>query len=322
MGFVYDTPGGLVGKVLTEINRCRAVLPLIRAVQDFAPDLIYLRWGMYVFPSQRIFKIAPVVVEINTNDVSQHEMLGAVLSFYNRLTRGIFLSRAAGLVYTSSELEKCESFAAYHRPGIVIANGIDMTRNTSVPAPHNIRPRIGFIGTPDLPWQGVDKLIRLAMLCPDLDIDVIGFDSFNDGQLQPSNLYFHGYLDQEKSREILSGVDIGLGTIALHRKAMNEASPLKTREYLAYGIPVIVPYQDTDLDDLNIDTILRLQNTEDNMEQNWKRIRDFAIKMQGQRVDRAKISHRIDSEIKEQTRLKFFTECSIRNRTVNEFKSN
>ena len=47
----------------------------------FHPDLIYLRWGMYVFPSHKFFDIAPVVVEINTNDVLQHKVLGQVLSY-------------------------------------------------------------------------------------------------------------------------------------------------------------------------------------------------------------------------------------------------
>lgn len=36
-----------------------------------------------------------------------------------------------------------------------------------------------------------------------------------------------------------------IGTLALHRKNMTEASPLKTREYLAHGFPVIIGYKDT-----------------------------------------------------------------------------
>jgi len=306
------------GKLMTEVNRSRAIPGMVEAVKSFAPDVIYLRWSMYVFPSHRLFRVAPVVVEINTDDVSQHEMLGPIYSTYNRLTRGIYLKNAAGLVFTSGELQACKSFAPFNRPNVVIANGIDLSQNPESPAPNNARPRIGFIGTPDLSWQGVDKIVRLAELCPDLDIDVIGFDGLEDGSQKPANLEFHGYLEKDQARAVLAKDDVGLGTLALHRKGMDEASSLKTREYLAYGIPVIIPYIDTDLADLKIDTILCIPNTEDTVEQTWQAIHDFAFRMRGKRVDRDLISQRIDSHIKEKVRLQFFTECRKGSKNTDE----
>jgi glycosyltransferase involved in cell wall biosynthesis len=234
------------------------------------------------------------------------------------MTRGIFLRNAAGLVFTSGELQGCGSFAPFNRPNVVIANGIDLSQNPESPAPGNGRPRIGFIGTPDLSWQGVDKIVRLAELCPDLDIDVIGFDGLAEGSRKPENLIFHGYLEKEEARAVLAKDDVGLGTLALHRKGMDEASSLKTREYLAYGIPVIIPYVDTDLDDLKVDTILNIPNTEDTIDRNWQAIHDFAFRMRGQRVDRTLISQRIDSHIKEKVRLQFFEECRNGSKTINE----
>ena len=59
ISFEYATPGGLIGKLITEINRCRAIIPLIKAVKVFHPDVIYLRWSMYVFPSHLIFAYCP-----------------------------------------------------------------------------------------------------------------------------------------------------------------------------------------------------------------------------------------------------------------------
>jgi hypothetical protein len=306
------------GKLMTEINRSRAIPAMVEAVKKFSPDVIYLRWSMYVFPSHRLFHVAPVVVEINTDDISQHQMLGKIYSTYNRLTRGIYLKHAAGLVFTSGELQTCNSFVPFKRPNVVIANGIDLSQNPESPAPDNARPRIGFIGTPDLSWQGVDKIVRLAELCPDLDIDVIGFDGLEDGSRKPDNLYFHGYLEKDQARAILAKDDVGLGTLALHRKGMDEASSLKTREYLAYGIPVIIPYIDTDLSDLNADTILYIPNTEDTVDQNWQAIHDFAFRMRGKRIDREMIYRRIDSHIKEKVRLQFFEECLNGSKTCNE----
>ncbi len=305
----YRTHDGLAGKLFTEINRCKAVLPLVKSVTDFEPDIIYLRWSMYVFPAHRFFDIAPVVVEINTDDVSQHQMLGGIYSFYNRVTRSIFLSRAAGLVFASHELQNSHSFSVYKKSGIVISNGIDLDKNSPCETPKNERPRLGFIGTPDMEWQGVDKIYRLAELCPEMDIDVIGYDGLLGQKKVPSNIFFHGYLNKDQSRQVLSGVDAGLGTVALHRKSMEEASSLKTREYLAYGIPVIIPYRDTDLDDLNIDTILRISNTEDTIEKNYGKISEFVSRMRGKRVAREEIVSRIDVKIKEEYRLAFFEVC-------------
>ncbi|NMB53965.1 MAG: glycosyltransferase family 4 protein [Leptolinea sp.] len=318
IGFEYEEAHGIAGLLITEINRSRAILPLVNAVREFKPDIIYLRWSMYVFPAHRLFRIAPVVIEINTDDVSQHEMLGPLLSFYNQMTRTIFLRKAAGLVFTSKELQTCASYAPFHRPGVVIANGIDLSKNPAFTAPVNPRPRVGFIGTPDMSWQGVDKIIRLAELCPDLDFDIIGFEKPLEGTSLPANIIFHGYLDTDKARTVLAGDDVGLGTLALHRKSMQEASSLKIREYLAYGIPVIIPYIDTDLDDLKTDTILRIPNTEDNIEQAWQTIHDFACKMKGRRIDRGLISSRIDTQHKEKLRLDFFKSCIRGPRLFNE----
>jgi glycosyltransferase involved in cell wall biosynthesis len=307
--FEFVTYNGFIGKIRTEIGRCKAVLPLFAAVQEFKPDIIYLRWGMYVFPSHIIFRIAPVVVEINTNDVTQHETLGRIYAAYNRLTRGIFLGRAAGLVFTSKELSTTPEFANYQRRSSVIANGIDLSQYSPLPAPGNDRPRIGLIGTPELSWHGIDKLVRFARKCSDLDIDVIGSEYLEKGELLPPNLHLYGYLDQEKSRTVLSKVDVGMGSLALHRICLNEASPLKTREYLAYGIPLVLPYEDTDLNGLDIPTILRIPNKEENVDIYWKEIHTFAFKMRGERINRELIAKRIDAILKEELRVKFFKAC-------------
>src|SRR5512147_2641674 len=76
------------GKLQTEIHRIRAVPPMLKAIRDYRPDIIYLRYGIYVYPAHRLMEIAPVVEEINTNELTQHEGLGGIYSFYNRYTRG------------------------------------------------------------------------------------------------------------------------------------------------------------------------------------------------------------------------------------------
>ncbi len=99
----YEPPSALIeadyffyatsDKIKTELNRIAAMTRMIAAIRQFRPDVIYLRYGIYVFPAHRLMDIAPVIEEINTNDLTQHEELGRTYSLYNRLTRGIILRR-------------------------------------------------------------------------------------------------------------------------------------------------------------------------------------------------------------------------------------
>jgi len=87
---------------------------------------------------------------------------------------------------------------------------------------------------------------------------------------------------------------------------MNEAAPLKIRDCLAHGLPVILPYIDTDLNELTSDVILKIPNTPDNIETHGQAIHDFAYRMRGRRVSMALIAPLIDAREKEKQRLKFF----------------
>ena len=98
---------------------------------------------------------------------------------------------------------------------------------------------------------------------------------------------------------------IAFGTLALHRKQMNEACPLKVREYLAFGLPVVIGYGDTDLTGIEPWWLLRVPNAEDNVRQNAERIRSFIADVRGRRVPRDEVADRIGAAAKEQRRLEF-----------------
>lgn len=290
-----------------EWERIKAAYHLLKAVQDYQPDIIYLRYGMYVYPIHRLVSIAPLVEELNTNDLAQHRRLGRVYALYNRFTRGILISRTSGLVCLSNELAKVSHNVRFRRPTRVIGDGIDLDNIPPLPAPENARPRVAFIGSPDSPWQGVDKLIELAQSFPDINVYIIGYDRIDGHDSLPENLCLCGYLETAKYQKILGTMDCAIGSLGLHRILLNESSPLKTRECLAYGLPMILPYEDTDLKDLDADFLLRIPNKEDNIHTHGYAIRDFAYRMRGRRVDRALIGI-LDQKLKERQRLQFFEE--------------
>ena len=302
--FFYREGRGPAG----EWERIAAAQRLLKAVQSYGPDIIYLRYGMYVYPIHRLASIAPLVEELNTNDLSQHERLGLFYGLYNRLTRGLIIKRTSGLVCMSNELVHNPHNVRFGKPFLVIGDSIDLDNISPLPAPENIRPRIAFIGSPDSPWQGVDKLVRLASMFPDMSIHIIGYDRIVEHSSLPENLHLYGYLDNLRYTKILQTMDCAIGSLALHRIQLNESSPLKTRECLALGLPMVLPYSDTDLDDLNCDFLLKIPNKEDNIQTHGEAIREFAYRMRGVRADRAMLEKLIDSTYKEEMRLKFFAE--------------
>jgi glycosyltransferase involved in cell wall biosynthesis len=190
----------------------------------------------------------------------------------------------------------------------VISNGIELNKYQPLTPPQNQFPTLALVGSPGMNWHGVDKLFPLAEQYPDLKIDIVGYRRDDFKRTIPENIHLHGYLEPEDVRRVLSGVDAVFGTLALYRKKMEEASPLKIREALAYGIPVILAYRDTDLADIDSDLFLFLPNTETNILDHAEAIRDFAFRVRGRRVKREIVSERIGQQHKEEKRLKFFNE--------------
>jgi hypothetical protein len=84
---------------------------------------------------------------------------------------------------------------------------------------------------------------------------------------------------------------------------MYEACPLKVREYLALGLPVIGAYRDTDIPDES-EYFLRLPNDAAPLAPHRETIAAWIDRWRGRRVPRAAIAH-FDHLAKEKRRLGF-----------------
>jgi hypothetical protein len=155
------------------------------------------------------------------------------------------------------------------------------------------------------PWHGTDKIIRLARAMPEADFDIAGYLPEDLGVELPPNVRVRGILSQAEYEPLLASADVGIGALALHRKRMGEASPLKVREYLAHGLPVIVGCEDTEFGPEEPWFLLRLPNYERNVETSVGEIRDFLAAVRGRRVRRDEIAQRIGADVKERLRLEF-----------------
>lgn len=294
--------------VLRELDRTRMLGRLLESVASYKPDIIYLRYGFFTFPLQDLYKIAPVVVEINTNDVDEYRYRGLFYYWANRITRRIILGRASGLVSVSREITQLPQNRVFSKPMRVIANGVDLQKYSELPAPSNRTPVLAMVASPGYDWHGIDKLRDLALQCPDLKIMIVGYTSNDLDHPMPPNVELGGFVNNDRMRDILAGADVAFGSLALHRIKMYEGSTLKVVEALAYGIPLILAYDDHNLSGLDCDLILRLPNTEENVKDNVGQIRDFAYRMIGKRISRELVALRISQREKEKNRLAFFEE--------------
>ena len=277
-------------------------------VLAWKPELVYQRFSTFYPPYRRLLKAQPVVLEVNTDDLTEYRYQRKWRSFtYHRLTRGLVLKYAAGLVYVTRNLSQKPYFTSYRKPGIVIANGIDLSQYNPLPPPNHSQPHLTFIGTPGWPWHGVEKVVQLARIFPDWRFDIVGYQRSDIDQDAPPNVFFHGMLDGDSYQKLLTKTDVSIGTLAYHKIRMQEGCPLKLRQYLAYGLPTIIAYQDTDFPEGH-PLILQLPNTTDNIESHQEQIRQFVERVKGTRIARESIMS-IDSTQKEHKRLEFFREC-------------
>lgn len=285
-------------------ERALQTLALDRAVARWRPDAVYLRYDLFVPPPLRLLRL-PTIVEVNSDDRAEARLRGPATVVYNAAQRQLLLRLARGLVCVTHEL--AAAYAEFGTPLEVIANGIALD-GEPCPAPRNDRPRLVFVATPGQPWQGLDVLVRLAGLLPDVDFDIVGTERAALPRA-PANLTAHGWLDRGSYGGLVAAADAGIGPLALYRKSMNEASALKVREYLAAGLPVVLAGEDTDFVGADPWFLLRLPNSEEGVIAAAPRVRAFLDAVRGRRVAHDELES-IDAEPKEELRLALLVRVS------------
>jgi len=288
------------------------------------PDVIYLRYMIGMPDIVKVLKkYAPFFVEINSNDVEESKIYKKSLYLLNILTRNYLLKNASALISVSNELMNNKIFSKFHKKFIVIGNGYDFGTIRKKKLFFNNKPKLIFIGSPYQIWHGVDKILILASKLKDYEFNIVGISHLelqSYGEV-PDNIILHGYCDSVYLDKLIPQCDIGISTLALHRKNMCEASPLKSREYLAYGLPIILGYKDTDLQE-NLKFVLNIGNYENNVFDNIKNIEIFirsCIHMSpAEIIDNSK--KYLDYEEKEKLRLNFLEQMLLTISIKNNFQ--
>jgi hypothetical protein len=289
-------------------QRLAATRRLAASVRAFHPDVIYVRNDLYLPSLWPVLKKYPVVMEMNGSP-EEYVMRRARARAYYRWSRDQLLRLVDGFVCVVGELADAPVLIALGRPRAVISNSIDLAAYPVLPAPNNARPRGVFLGGPGgLVWHGVDKIRLLAAELTEMDFDIIGPSAVEVGSPLPSNIKVHGFLGRDQYEPIVTQADFAIGTLALHRKNLDEATPLKLREYLAYGLPIVLGHKDPDLTTAPAWFVLQLPNSESNVLDGIETIRTWVRSIVGRRVPRDEAQVLVGADTKEAQRLAFMTQ--------------
>jgi len=283
--------------------------PLYRNLDAYNPDIVYFRFNAYKPYLEPIFKKHKCVIELNTDDVAESKSkvhMGfkyKIIHQYMKLTIDRMLNKlptaVVGVTHEIANLVK-------DKPTEVMPNSISLESMPilkSSPSKNEI-PNLFFISSPHQPWQGVDKLIYLAKQTQGrLKLHIIGEEKPEGLELE--NIKFYGFLSQDEYREIAKKCDISIGSMAIHRREMVESCSLKVRECLAYGLPLIIAYEETPFIGYEFDWLLKLDNSEDNVKNSIEKIVDFCYANKDRIVQKDDVREFIDSKVLEKKRLDF-----------------
>lgn len=265
-------------------------------------DVIYSRFLPWTFYLNFLSTISPIIYEINGDYFTEARNKSLSKYLYTRLSMPFMYLSSSGAVFVSKELEA--KYGSSFLKTVTIGNGID-DQLFMEPVKNHILSRIQlvFTGSSELNWDTLAQLQIFMKNKFQYHLHVIGCDGSSN-----ENITFHGRVTRSENIEIIKSADIAISTLNFYARGIHEGSPLKSREYLALGLPIITGYEDTDLKGKDFSFVLRIPNQPNSLLLNEKVVTDFITKARN--FDKKKIREDVRNLLsyseKEKFRLTFF----------------
>jgi hypothetical protein len=286
------------------VNKIISASALRRSVAGFDPDIIYFRHQGPWYPGiGRTLRLAPTVVELNGN-LAGAALWGRTSVVFSRLTDSLWKRLITAYVAVSPDI--ADEYRDTGKSIGIIPNSLPKIPNP-LPPTDNSTPAFVFVGSvlaEGGAWHGIEKIFDLAAKLPDSRFEIVGLARTDlSNQQVPDNVRLHGPKYGSDLEAVYRSCDIGLGTLALHRRGMETNSALKPLEYLSFGLPVVLGYQETEPELNSADYTLHIGNHEENVLESIDDIAAFAEKWRGKRVH-ADLEY-LSSAVVERRRLDF-----------------
>ena len=318
-GWILDMSQPLGSGILGKVKRLYQYLRGALILMLWRPDIIYTRAGYRPFGASlwQIFG-SKVILEINSDlvkEVENHISSGVIDPTEGRRRLKLWkssLAKCDGMVSVSYQMDVVNKPFLGDKPHAVVWNSVSFTDSKLIERSNqkNRLPKLCFIGAENFSWNGLDLLKNFAAATVgDLEFVVIG--ASDDGSYS-ENIQIHPYLEHVEMMKVLASCDVGLGTLALFRKGLDECSALKVRDYAALGLPMVLCYKETPFVDKELPMwVLELNNGEDTLIQQKTQIIEFCKQWQCRSFEKIEAEPFYESEIIEGKRVEFMkTFCS------------
>lgn len=221
--FIYIRPAYVDRGYVLFLKRIKQLFPKVKIVCE-----------LYTYPYDRDFYHTFSAIPLFIKDVIHRKKLKRYIDRFATLTNDEFI---------------------FGVKTIHIENGIDLE---AIPCDYNRRTEQGVIRLLSVAiiqeYHGIERLIEGLHVYytsggkRSIIFRVVGYS--NDNTLEnlkklsiryglQNNIIFTGEKRGEELHELISQSDIGVCSLGLYKLGIQVASPLKSREYLAYGLPMI-----------------------------------------------------------------------------------
>lgn len=231
-------------------------------------DVIYIRYVYFANPCFIKFlkkikeKNIKVIVEIPTypydKELVHKDKIRQIKYFIERKYREKMRNYVDKIITFSNDDE------IFGIKTVKISNGIDTNEisiiNKKIKRSIN---EINFIGVAGIAfWHGFDRFIlSMAEYYKNDPKEVVKFHIVGDGNKETVNVLknlvkenklenyviFYGYKSGKELDKIYNKMEVALGSLGFSRIGLERGAPLKTREYIAKGLPIIIGYEDISL---------------------------------------------------------------------------
>jgi len=251
----------LFSKVLEEITQ---------TARDSKFNVIYIRYPLADWYFLNFLKNindtgkAYVVIEHNTKEISQLLLQRKLFHVLSEVMFKHHLGKFVDLIVTPTmEIGRYEAmlYSLNLKNIYVMGNGVNFAESNLSDIRTNNRGikkelTLCMVATIFEKWHGLDILVNSIDKYYQkhysqnfkIKLNIAGnIPKFFKFILEKNFVNYFGPLRREQLVQFYKVCDIGISSLALYRKGLKEASPLKSREYAKYGIPFVYSYKDPDI---------------------------------------------------------------------------
>jgi len=203
-----------------------------------------------------------IITEHHTDEVSELYSIGRMVDIIRAKIEekyaSSFLRKVKGMIGVTQEICDLELEKCGQKPCIMIPNGIDVqsVSSTEFSKFDGTRLNIVFVASEFVLWQGLEILLeglRQYKGKVHVELNLIGVlteiqkDTLSRSRQKNITINMRGKQFGEVLDRYFREAHVAISSLALYEKNMKEACPLKSREYIARGIPFVYAYDDSDL---------------------------------------------------------------------------